>query len=72
MHDITTEPGQPYADVSWQVPVPTDNSKEPLDLNGPRPPQKLNVGVNYITYTVTDSSGLSDSCLFEVNVIGMH
>lgn len=71
MDDIPTEPGQSYAIVNWQLPLPTDNSNETLRLDGLRPPQKMNVGKKHITYKVTDSSGLSISCQSTVYVKGM-
>ena len=72
MDNIPTEPGQSYAIVRWQIPVPTDNSNEPLTLDGLRPPQKLDVGKEHITYQVNDSSGLSRSCMFFIHVKGTH
>ena len=70
--EITTEFGRPYARVTWQVPDPTDNSHEPLRLNGLLPPQALKVGKRHITYTVIDSAGLSKSCTFSVVVKGTN
>ena len=70
--EIPTESGQSYANVTWQVPNPTDNSNAPLRLSGVMPPQKLNVGQKQITYKVTDSSGLSKSCKFSINVKGKY
>ena len=72
MDNIPTEAGQSYANVKWQLPVPTDNSNEALKLDGLRPPQKLDVGKTHITYKVTDSSGLSSSCMFSIHVKGTH
>ena len=72
MDNIPTEPGQSYANVKWQLPVYNDNSNESLTLNGLRPPQKLDVGKKHITYKVTDSSGLSKSCIFFIHVKGTH
>ena len=72
MDNIPTEPGQSYALVSWQIPVPNDNSNETVKLEGLRPPQKLNVGRENITYEVTDSSGLSRSCVFFIQVKGTY
>jgi len=66
--EVSTEPGQSYANVTWRVPVPTDNSNEPLNLSGLLPPQQLNVGRTNITYDVRDSAGLSSSCLFSILV----
>ena len=68
---IPTETGRSYANVTWKLPVPTDNSNEHLILTGLTPPQKFNVGTNHITYKVTDSSGLSSSCTFSIQVKGM-
>ena len=72
MENVPTEPGQSYAIVTWQMPVPTDNSNDSLILDGLRPPQKLNVGKENITYIVTDSSGLSRSCMFFIHVKGTY
>ena len=73
MNNIPTDPGKSYVKVTWQVPVPTDNSNETLELNGLQPPQKLNVGnETYIKYKVTDSSGMSKSCSFIIHVEGTH
>ena len=72
MENIPTEPGQSYAIVTWQIPVPTDNSNDSLTLDGLRPPQKLNVGRENITYKVIDSSGLSSSCMFFIHVKGAY
>lgn len=54
--------------MTWEVPVPTDNSREHLILTGLTPPQQFNVGINHITYKVTDSSALSSSCTFSIQV----
>ena len=67
---VRTDPGQSYATTSWKVPVPTDNFNEPLNVRSKRPPQPLNVGKNYIRYDVTDSAGLSSSCVFSIEVRG--
>ena len=68
--DVSTDIGQSYATVTWQAPVPTDNSNDPLNLSGLLPPQQLNVGRANIRYDVTDSAGLSSSCVFSVHVKG--
>ncbi|XP_015752647.1 PREDICTED: sushi, von Willebrand factor type A, EGF and pentraxin domain-containing protein 1-like, partial [Acropora digitifera] len=67
-----TEFGRPYARVTWEVPDPTDNSDEPLRLSGLLPPQVLNVGKKHITYTATDSAGLSKSCTFSIVIRGTN
>lgn len=70
--ESTTEFGRPYARVTWEVPDPTDNSDEPLRLSGLLPPQALNVGKKHITYTATDSAGLSKSCTFSIVIKGTN
>ena len=65
-----TDPGQSYATTFWKVPVPTDNSNETLNVRGLRPPQRFNVGNTNIRYDVTDSAGLSSSCVFSIEVRG--
>lgn len=70
--EVATETGRPYARVTWQIPDPTDNSDEPLRLSGLLPPQALKVGTKHITYSVTDSAGLTTNCTFSVVVKGTH
>lgn len=66
--EVPTITGQSYANVSWQVPVPTDNSNEPLNLTGLSPPLQLNVGRTEIKYEVIDSAGLKTGCAFSIHV----
>ena len=68
--ETPTAAGKSYAIVTWQVPVPTDNSKGPLNLSGLLPPQRMNVGTNLIRYDVTDSEGLKVDCVFSIRVKG--
>lgn len=68
--ETPTESGQSYARVTWQVPAPTDNSNDPLNLSGLLPPQSMAVGTTYITYKATDPAGLSRSCTFSIHVKG--
>ena len=67
---VPTDTGQSYAVVTWKVPVPTDNSNEPLNRSGLLPPQRLNVGQTPIRYDVADSAGLKSSCEFLIHVKG--
>ena len=67
---VRTDPGQSYATTTWNVAVPTDNSNEPLKVRGLQPLQKFNVGYTNIKYDVTDSAGLSSSCVFSIEVRG--
>ncbi|XP_068706774.1 uncharacterized protein [Montipora foliosa] len=66
--EVPTITGQSYANVSWQVPVPTDNSNEPLNLTGLSPPLQLNVDRTEIKYEVIDSAGLKTGCAFSIHV----
>ena len=68
--EVSTETRQSHAMVTWQVPVPTDNSNEPMNLSGLLPPQMLNAGQTQIRYGVIDSAGLNESCTFSINVKG--
>ena len=72
MDNIPTEPGQSYANAEWQLPDYADNSNETLTPIGLQPPLKIDVGKTYITYNVTDKSGLSGSCEFFIHVKGTH
>jgi len=65
---VRTDPGQAYATTTWNVPVPTDNSNETLNVRGVKSPQKFNVGYTSIRYDVTDSAGLSSSYVFSIEV----
>ena len=68
--EVPTDHGKSYATTTWNVPDPTDNSNEPLNVRGKRPPRRLNVGKTNIRYDVTDSAGLSSSCDFSIVVKG--
>ena len=68
--EVPTDTGQSYANVTWKVPIPTDNSDDPLNISGLIPPQQLKVGYTHIRYDVTDSAGLRSSCVFSIHVKG--
>ena len=70
--ELPTETGQAYAIVTWEVPVPSDNSNMSLSLKGLRPPQQIYTGRDYIRYEVTDTAGLSKSCTFSIHVKGAY
>lgn len=70
--EVSTETGQPYRVVSWQVPFPTDNSNEPLNFTSLRPPQQVHVGRTEIKYEATDSAGLKTTCVFSIHVRGKY
>ena len=68
--ELPTETGQSYATVTWEVPVPSDNSNMSLSLKGLRPPHQFYVGRDYVRYEVTDTAGLSTGCTFSIHVKG--
>ena len=70
--ELPTETGQSYAIVTWEVPVHSDNSNMSLSLKGLRPPQQSYVGIDNVTYEVTDTAGLSTSCTFSIHVKGAY
>ncbi|KAM8746660.1 sushi, von Willebrand factor type A, EGF and pentraxin domain-containing protein 1 isoform 1-T1 [Acanthopagrus schlegelii] len=60
------------ANVSWNVPVAADNSKEEVTVQVKpvyTPPQLIPIGKETITYIATDRSGNQANCSFTVTVI---
>uniref|UniRef100_A0A8C4EGK4 Sushi, von Willebrand factor type A, EGF and pentraxin domain-containing protein 1 n=1 Tax=Dicentrarchus labrax TaxID=13489 RepID=A0A8C4EGK4_DICLA len=60
------------ANVSWNVPTATDNSKEEVSVQVKpvyTPPQLFPIGKETITYIATDRSGNQANCSFTVTVI---
>ncbi|KAM4536515.1 sushi, von Willebrand factor type A, EGF and pentraxin domain-containing protein 1 [Odontesthes bonariensis] len=60
------------ANVSWNVPAPSDNSKEEVMVQVKpvySPPQLFPIGEETITYVATDRSGNQANCSFTVTVI---
>uniref|UniRef100_A0A671UN51 Sushi, von Willebrand factor type A, EGF and pentraxin domain-containing protein 1 n=1 Tax=Sparus aurata TaxID=8175 RepID=A0A671UN51_SPAAU len=60
------------ANVSWNVPIATDNSKEEVAVQVKpvyTPPQLIPIGKETITYIATDRSGNQANCSFTVTVI---
>ena len=74
-----TDPERPTRTVAWNDPVVSDNSMlhdpnaAPTVVRSPShitSPYDFPVGVTRITYTATDRSNHSSSCVFTVTVIG--
>ncbi|XP_038057864.1 sushi, von Willebrand factor type A, EGF and pentraxin domain-containing protein 1-like isoform X2 [Patiria miniata] len=69
------DPGLSSAEVSWDMPIIQDNQDGTDDLtltvspSGMKPPHRFEIGSVVITYTVTDSAGLSSVCPFKVVVL---
>ena len=73
-----TDPERPTRTVSWNDPVVSDNSElhdanaAPTVVRSPNhitSPYDFPVGTTRITYTATDRSNLSSSCVFTVTVV---
>ena len=65
------ERGLYSAQVNWNEPVATDNSRDTLSLTSNyKPPQRFSQGTHVITYTAVDKSGNSATCTFAVEVLG--
>ena len=74
-----TDPERPTRTVAWNDPVVSDNSElhdpnaAPTVVRSPNhitSPYDFPVGTTRITYTATDRSNLSSSCVFTVTVVG--
>ncbi|XP_077864206.1 hyalin-like [Saccoglossus kowalevskii] len=65
-----TDVGKPYATVTWQEPTPEDNSGFPTMTSTRSPGDQFYMGVNEVTYTVTDPAGnVVSPCSFTITVI---
>lgn len=75
-HDVTgnTDPGKATKRVEWRQPLATDNvDRLPTVVSSPGnivSPYKFSIGATRITYTATDDSGNSQSCVFTVTITG--
>ena len=69
--DITTDAtvGICGASVTWPVPSVTDNCASPVVTSTHNPGDVFPVGTTTVTYIVTDASGNTDTCSFDVTVI---
>ena len=60
--------------VEWRQPLATDNvDRFPTVVSSPGDivsPYEFPIGVTRITYTATDNSGNSQSCVFTVTITG--
>ncbi|XP_035673138.1 sushi repeat-containing protein SRPX2-like [Branchiostoma floridae] len=56
--------------VNWDKPTVIDNTAVSIAVspNGTEPPTVFSVGTHIITYTATDSAGLTATCSFMVNI----
>ena len=60
--------------VIWRAPNFTDNSGEPITvkITGQSGSSKYPVGTTLITYSATDTAGLTTKCSFSVKVISKY
>ena len=68
---ITAQPGKIEAAVPWTNPLASDNVKV-ISMSSPTPAGSTFTVVNsphIVTYTATDSSGLTAQCVFNVTVL---
>lgn len=66
-------PEHPYADVSWDEPVATDNAGGDINVvvspSGIKSPWKC-YNTTTVEYVATDSAGNKATCLFKVTLEG--
>lgn len=68
--DRTVELGSPGLPVSWLEPTATDlGAVVTLTTRSHEPGSTFNIGTTTVTYTFTDNSGNSASCVFTVTVV---
>ena len=63
-----TDPGQPYATVTWTPPAYGDNCPHAVLTSNHNPGDQFLCGQTSVTYTVTDGASLTASCGFTVTV----
>ena len=66
--EVTGEPGESQAAVSWNPPVVTDNIRVDTVTQTHISGQQFAVGSHQVVFTATDVSGLQATCAFSVTV----
>ena len=70
---ITTPAGSNSATATWTEPTATDDSGVvPRRSRSHVPGSTFPVGTTVVTYRFTDASGNSDTCQFQVIVVGRY
>ncbi|XP_072048877.1 hyalin-like [Amphiura filiformis] len=70
---LETEPGQPFAVVSWTEPTTSDNSMDQIDLTSTRNSGDMfHIGSTVVTYTARDAYDNDESASFLIKVIDME
>ncbi|MEM7185977.1 MAG: HYR domain-containing protein, partial [Bacteroidota bacterium] len=65
---VSNDAGSCDAVVTWTAPVGTDNCPGPVTTSTHNPGDTFPVGTTTVTYTVTDASGNTAMCSFDVTV----
>ncbi|XP_070554593.1 hyalin-like [Ptychodera flava] len=68
----STDPGQPYATVTYIPPDATDNSGFVTETSSHDPGDVFSIGDTVVTYTFTDPEGLVADCNFTVTVFDVE
>ena len=66
---VNNDPGVCGAVVTWTAPVGTDNCTGAVTTSTHNPGDSFIVGTTTVTYTVTDASGNTAMCSFDVTVV---
>lgn len=73
--EVNAELFKGYAEVSWKMPIATDNLYvqnvriiEPKGIK--KPPYNFPIGFNKVVYEATDISKLTSTCSFSIKVLG--
>jgi len=66
--EVANDPGECYAIVVWNEPVPTDNCPNTSIASTHNPGDPFPVGTTTVTYTVTDAAGNEATCSFDITV----
>ncbi|XP_022111055.1 hyalin-like [Acanthaster planci] len=65
---VPTDPGQPYATVSFSYPNPTDDRSSPMLFGSHGPGTQFPIGDTTVTFTAYDSASQSAQCVFVITV----
>lgn len=60
---------EPYAEVTWEEPIFSDNSREDVRIRRSHAPGLFPKGKSDVTYTAYDSSGNNNTCIIKINII---
>ncbi|XP_033099724.1 uncharacterized protein LOC117103264 [Anneissia japonica] len=64
----TTAFGLPYQNVSWELPIVSDNNGWFSTVSTHEPYDGFSIGITEVTYTFTDQSNNTATCIFNVTI----